>query len=67
MGTGLALGLLAGVFAYIKLGPTYLATARVLVSKRNPTPLKSQPQDEASAAVGERTEHVALIMSPMIV
>lgn len=64
---GLILGLVAGVLAYVKLGPTYMATARILVSKRNPAPLKSKEQDEASAAVGERTEHVALIMSPMIV
>jgi capsular exopolysaccharide synthesis family protein len=67
LGSGLVLGLLAGFLAYMKLGPTYQATARILVSKRNAAPLKTQPQDEASAAVGERAEHVALIMSPMIV
>lgn len=67
LGTGLICGLVVGYLAYLKLGPTYQATARVLVSKRNAAPLRTQPQDEVSAAVGERAEHVTLIMSPMIV
>ncbi len=61
---GLSGGLIVGHLAYLKLGPTYRAATRVLVSKRSSVPLK---EDSAAKTYGERGEHVALIMSPMIV
>lgn len=61
---GLAVGLTLGQAAYIKLGPAFQATSRILVSKRTTAQIKDGGE---SAAYGERGEHVALIMSPLIV
>lgn len=61
---GLIGGLVAGVLVYLKLGPSYLASARILVSKRTTVPVRENAEN---ATFGERGEHVALIMSPMIV
>lgn len=61
---GLVAGLVLGYLAYLKMGPSYLATARVLVSKRSQVPIK---QETGHTTFGERGEHVALIMSPLIV
>jgi len=48
---GLVAGLVLGEAAYIKLGPAYLATTRVLVSKRSTAPIKEVNE---SASSGER-------------
>lgn len=62
---GLCAGLVLGELAYLQLGPSYLATAKILVSRRTNVPLR--PDQEERAGYGERGEHIALIMSPMIV
>lgn len=60
---GVVLGLGLGIAAYMKLGPEYMAIGQVMVSRRNAVPLKEQ---SAMGDWGERSEHIALIMSPMI-
>jgi len=59
---GLLAGLGIGAAVYWKAGPAYQAVAEVLVSRRS-SPLK----DERDQTVGERGEHIALIMTPLIV
>jgi polysaccharide biosynthesis transport protein len=61
---GLA-GLVLGYAAYLKLGPSYQANARVLVSRRSSVPLSRE--GEGTQTFGERGEHVAIIMSPFII
>ncbi len=56
-------GLLLGGLAYCKLGPTFDAKAQILVSRKASIHLRS----DDLRTYGERSEHVALIMSPMIV
>jgi len=65
LGAGALLGLALGHAAYTKLGPEYDASAQILVSRRNPVPLKEDQRTLGDW--GERSEHIALIMSPMIV
>ena len=60
---GLVCGLGLGFLAYQKLGPSYAATSQILVSKKAAVPIK----EGAAETYGERGEHIALIMSPMIV
>jgi len=60
---GLAVGLAMSEAFYLHFGPEYEAVAKVLVSRRVSVILEeSQPGD-----FGERGEHIALIMSPLIV
>lgn len=61
---GAAVGLTMGHLAYLRMGPQYDASAQILVAKRESV-MKSD--EEAVTRTGERTEHIALIMSPMIV
>jgi len=60
---GVLLGGLVGHLLYSKLGPEYAATAKVLVSKRGNVHVREGQQ----AGSGDRGQHVALIMSPLIV
>lgn len=60
---GVLFGLGLGIAAYVKLGPEYMAIGQIMVSRRNAVPLKEQ---SAMGDWGERSEHLALIMSPMI-
>jgi polysaccharide biosynthesis transport protein len=62
---GGAMGLLLGQLAYWKSGPEYVASAQILVSRKNSVPLPEEQRTLGSW--GERSEHIALIMSPMIV
>lgn len=62
--SGLIIGLLCGHLAYQHLGPEYTATAKVLVSKRAAAPTR---QEGEAQTWGDRAEHIALIMSPLIV
>lgn len=57
-------GLALGGLAYLKLGPEYEASAQVLVSRRNAVPIREEQRTLTNW--GERTEHIALILSPMI-
>ncbi len=60
---GMLVGLVLGQLAYMKLGPSYVARAKILVSKKESIQLK----DTAGKTFGDRAEHIALIMSPMII
>ncbi len=58
-------GLLLGFLAYLKYGPEYEATAQILVSRKSTVPL---PEEQRTLGDwGERSEHLAIIQSPMIV
>jgi succinoglycan biosynthesis transport protein ExoP len=61
---GVISGLMLGHVLYLKFGPEYTATSRILVSRRAASPNNNQQQVET---FGERGEHIALIMSPLIV
>lgn len=61
---GLVIGLLVGHLVYRQLGPEYAATAKVLVAKRAAAPTR---QEGEAQTWGDRAEHIALIMSPLIV
>lgn len=56
-------GVILGEAGYLKMGPSYDAKVKLLVSKKAEVPLN----DMQSRSYGERAEHVALIMSPMII
>ena len=62
---GAIAGLVLGHLAYLRLGPEYEASAQILVSRRNSVPLKEEQRTLSDW--GDRSEHIALIMSPMIV
>lgn len=57
-------GLLLGQAGYLALGPEYEASAQILVSRKNAVPIKEEQRTLGNW--GDRTEHIALIMSPMI-
>ncbi|MHC4876222.1 MAG: polysaccharide biosynthesis tyrosine autokinase [Planctomycetota bacterium] len=57
-------GLMLGHLLYRRLGPEYTATSRILVSKRAAGPTNRHEEVET---FGDRGEHIALIMSPLIV
>lgn len=61
---GVLSGLMLGHVLYLKFGPEYTATSRILVSRRAASPTNDQQQVET---FGERGQHIALIMSPLIV
>lgn len=60
---GVVIGLFAGHLIYQQLGAEYVATGKVLVSKRGH--IKVREGEESGS--GGRGQHVALIMSPLIV
>ncbi len=59
----LGVGLVLGVLAYLKLGPVYSAETSVLVSRRVESPIHA----DGRRVSGERSAHVEIIQSPMIV
>jgi succinoglycan biosynthesis transport protein ExoP len=61
---GMVSGVLLGHLIFKSYGPEYTATAKVLVSKRMSGPISDSSEAETW---GERAEHIALIMSPLIV
>ncbi|MFT4555412.1 MAG: succinoglycan biosynthesis transport protein ExoP [Planctomycetaceae bacterium] len=61
---GMISGLLLGHMIFQAYGPEYTATAKVLVSKRISGPISENSEAETW---GDRAEHIALIMSPLIV
>ena len=64
LATGLFAGLALGQLAYWKMGPSYEAKAQILVSRKNTVPVTER--DRALGDFGDRSEHLALILSPMI-
>ncbi|QDU07625.1 polysaccharide biosynthesis tyrosine autokinase [Gimesia aquarii] len=61
--SGLAVGLILGQAAYMKLGPIYSASTKVQVSQKNPVPIK----EGEIQTFGELTAHIDVIKSPRIV
>lgn len=61
---GMISGLLLGHIIFQAFGPEYTATAKVLVSKRISGPVS---ENSGAETWGDRAEHIALIMSPLIV
>ncbi|NQV28596.1 MAG: polysaccharide biosynthesis tyrosine autokinase [Rhodopirellula sp.] len=61
---GMISGILIGHLIFQTYGPEYTATAKVLVSKRMSGPISESSEAETW---GDRAEHIALIMSPLIV
>lgn len=59
------LGLVLGQLAYWKFGPLYESKAEVLVAKNSITPIRDRDGDPIN--VGDRGEHIALILSPLII
>lgn len=55
-------GVAAGQLLYMKLGPSYEAVGTVLVTKRT-----AALKDARDETIGERTEHIGLIMSELII
>lgn len=62
--SGMVSGVLLGHLIFQTYGPEYTATAKVLVSKRISGPIS---EDSEAETWGDRAEHIALIMSPLIV
>lgn len=58
-------GIVLGQLAYLKFGPMYESRGEVLVSRTNFTPIRDRDGDPI--AVGDRGEHIALILSPLII
>lgn len=63
LAAGLLLGVGAGHLVYQQMGPEYVATGKILVSKKASVQLREGDSHDA----GGRGEHIALIMSPLIV
>ena len=57
---GLIAGCLLGIAAYIVLGPTYLASTQVMVSK------KASASDQEAQRYGDRGEHIHVLKSDKI-
>lgn len=64
LATGLGIGLACGYLALLKFGPSYDASARLLVTKRIPKQLKEDDRD--ATAIGDRAEHIHIIQSPKV-
>lgn len=61
---GLFVGLVLGYLALLRYGPTYDASARILISKKIPKQLHEDDRD--ASALGDRAEHIHIIMSPKV-
>lgn len=64
LGAAALVGLVVGQLAYWRAGPEYEAIGTVMVSRNNGVPLK---EERTLSDWGERSEHIALITSPLIV
>lgn len=62
---GAVLGCALGMAYYLYAGPEYDATVQVLVSRQHTSPVPAEHR--ALSDWGERSEHIAIILSPMIV
>lgn len=65
LATGGLLGLVLGFAYYLQAGPEYDATAQILVSRQHTSPIPAEQR--ALSDWGERSEHIAIILSPMII
>lgn len=64
LAAGLSIGLVFGYLALLRYGPTYDASARILISKKIPKQLHEDDRD--ASALGDRAEHIHIIMSPKV-
>ncbi|HET6424197.1 MAG TPA: polysaccharide biosynthesis tyrosine autokinase, partial [Planctomycetaceae bacterium] len=62
---GAVLGCALGVGYYLFAGPEYDATVQMLVSRQHTSPVPAEQR--ALSDWGERSEHIAIILSPMII
>ncbi|MDB5391226.1 MAG: ywqD 2 [Planctomycetaceae bacterium] len=62
---GLGIGLGLGYLTLLRYGPTYDASARLLVTKKIPKQLKEDDRDAGS--IGDRAEHIHIILSPKVI
>ncbi len=65
LAAGLAVGLMFGYLALLKFGPTYDASARILITKKIPKQVHEDDRD--ASALGDRAEHIHIIMSPKVI
>ena len=63
---GMGIGLMMGYLALLKFGPTYDASARILITRQIPKQANSE-DDRSASAIGDRAEHIHLILSPKVV
>ena len=62
--TGLVVGAILGHLAYLQAGPEYEAVAQILVSHKYTPPVRES--ERMLHETGKPSEHIALIVSPMI-
>lgn len=60
-----AVGIVLGQLAYLKFGPMYESKGEILVARNSITPVREKDGDPIN--VGDRGEHIALILSPLII
>lgn len=65
LAAGATCGVLLGMLMYLRSGPEYEATAQILVSRKDSVPIREEQRMLSN--FGERSEHIALILSPMII
>jgi len=59
------IGIALGQLAYLKFGPMYESKGEVLVARTSITPIRDRDGDPIN--IGDRGEHIALILSPLII
>lgn len=62
---GVVVGLTLGYLALKKFGPSFDASARILVTKKIPKQIKEDDRDISS--LGDRAEHIHIILSPKVI
>ncbi|MDB5340221.1 MAG: capsular exopolysaccharide family [Planctomycetaceae bacterium] len=63
---GLGVGLVMGYLALLRMGPSFDASARILITKKIPKQA-GRDEDRNVSAIGDRAEHIHLIMSPKVI
>ncbi len=65
LASGALLGCVLGAVCYLQAGPEYDATVQILVSRQHTSPIPAEQRTLSDW--GERSEHIAIILSPMII
>ncbi len=63
--SGAVIGCVLGIAYYLQAGPEYDATVQILVSRQHTSPIPAEQRTLSDW--GERSEHIAIILSPMII
>ena len=58
-------GLILGHFAYVRSGPEYAAFSQVMVTKKNPPPVREE--DRMLTGQAKPSDHIPVITSPMFI